>query len=193
MSVPEAVVENACKQEFFIKTRIPGLFVIKRPTYFDDRGFFREALRLDELSSINVNFKPVQVNHSKSEPGVIRALHAEKWNKLVYPITGNMFAAIADLRPDSSTFGQVETFNFDENDPKALFIPKGLANSICVVGDRPVHYIYLVDEYYDGNDTRAIAWDDPDLAINWPIRDPILSERDKNNPTLRQMFPDKFS
>lgn len=127
-----------------------------------------------------------------SVPGVIRALHAENWNKIVYPITGKMFAAIVDIRPGSRTFGRVETFEFNEEIPKALFIPKGLANSICVVGEKPVHYLYLVDEYYDGKDTRAIAWDDPDLNIKWPVKNPIISERDMNNPTLRELFPEKF-
>jgi dTDP-4-dehydrorhamnose 3,5-epimerase len=60
------------------------------------------------------------------------------------------------------------------------------------MGEEPVDYIYLVDAYYDGKDTRAVAWNDPDLKINWPITNPIISERDKNNPTLRQLFPEKF-
>jgi len=83
-------------------------------------------------------------------------LHAEGWNKLVYPVTGKMFAAIVDIRPDSKTFGKVETFTFDETRLRALFIPEGLANSICVVGTKPVHYFYLVDKYYDGSDTIFI-------------------------------------
>lgn len=180
--------------EYIKTTSIPGLLVIERPTHADKRGFFREIFRSNELqTAIGEEFKPVQWNHSKSEPGVIRALHAEGWNKLVYPATGRMFAAIADIRPDSLTFGKVETFMFDtEKERSALFISKGLSNSICVIGNKPVHYFYLVDAYYDGKDTRAVAWDDPDLAIEWPIKDPLLSERDKNNPTLRELFPEKF-
>lgn len=174
-------------------TSIPGLLVLERPTFDDERGYFREVFHLDELEEkIGHQFKPVQWNHSRSLPKVIRALHAEGWNKLVYPVTGKMFAAIADIRPQSPMFGKVETFSFDENDRKALFIPNGLANSICVTGDEAVNYLYLVDAYYTGNDTRAIAWDDPDLKIDWPIKDPVLSERDKNNPSLRELFPEKF-
>jgi dTDP-4-dehydrorhamnose 3,5-epimerase len=127
-----------------------------------------------------------------SKPGVIRALHAESWNKLVYPMTGRMFAAIVDIRPESETFGKVETFEFDAAEPRALFVPIGMGNSICVHGDEDVHYMYLVDQEYTGQDTRAIAWDDPDLAIAWPVENPIISDRDKNNPTLREMFPEKF-
>lgn len=178
---------------YIVKTSIPGLLVIKRPIFTDDRGFFREIFHLNHLQEASdTEFKPIQVNHSMSKPKVIRALHAEGWNKLVYPVTGKMFAALVDIRPDSSTFGKLEEFEFDESDPKALFIPSGVANSICVLGDQPVHYIYLVDKYYDGSDTKAIAWDDPDLNITWPVNDPIISDRDKNNPTLREMYPEKF-
>ena len=175
------------------KTSIEGLYVVEKETFSDDRGFFREVFHLDELEKgIGRKFEFKQMNHSRSNPNVLRAIHAENWNKLVYPINGKMFTVVVDIRPDSETFGKVETFNFSDNDRKALFISKGLANSICVDGDSPVDYIYLVDIYYDGSDTRAIAWDDPDLNINWPIKNPILSERDKNNPKLRELFPDKF-
>lgn len=166
---------------------------MERPTLADERGFFREVFHLDELEKmLGFEFKPVQMNHSFSDPGVIRALHGENWNKLVYPVSGEMFAAVADIRPDSATFGKVETFNFSDKNRFALFIPSGLANSICVIGEKPVNYIYLVDKYYDGSDTKAIAWDDPDLNIKWPIENPIISERDKNNPNLRDLFPEKF-
>jgi len=181
------------KQDNVKKTSIPGLFIIERPTFEDDRGFFREVFRLNELEEFaNIKFSPVQWNHSLSLPGVIRALHAENWNKLVYPITGKMFSAVVDIRPESSTFGKHETFTFDEKSHRALFIPKGVANSICVVGEKPVNYLYLVDSYYDGKDTTAVSWDDPDIGIKWPIKDPIISQRDRQNPTLRDLFPEKF-
>lgn len=175
------------------KTSIPGLLVIERPVYPDERGFFREVFRLKDLEEkIGEKFSIVQCNHSYSLPRVIRALHVENWNKLVYPMTGKMFAALVDVRPDSKTFGKREEFTFDDNSRKALFISKGIANSICVVGDEPVHYIYFVDSYYKGDDTSAIAWDDPDIGIKWPVHDPIVSERDRQNPKLRELFPEKF-
>lgn len=170
---------------------IPGLFVVERPTMRDERGFFREVVRWDELeAAIGREFTPVQWNHSVSLPRVLRALHAEAWNKLVYPVTGTMFAAVVDIRPEYETFGRVEEITLDAAEPTALYIPQGLANSICVVGDQPVHYLYLVDAYYDGSDTRAVAWDDTDLEIGWPVADPVLSARDRANPTLRELFPD---
>lgn len=178
---------------YITKTSIDGLFVVERPIFSDNRGFFRELFRLNDLEKeTGIEFNIIQANHSRSLPGVIRALHAENWNKLVYPLTGQAFSAIVDIRPDSPTFGKYESFEFDGEKPKAIFVSKGLANSVCAVGDEPVDYIYLVDAYYSGTDTRAVAWNDPDLNIRWPVKNPIISERDRNNPTLREMFPEKF-
>ena len=175
------------------ETGIKGLFVIERPIFEDERGFFREVFRLKDLEkTIGFKFNIVQSNHAHSKPNVIRALHAENWNKLVYPVNGKIFTAVVDIRPESKTFAKVETFNFNSNFRKALFIPKGLANSICVSGGDSVDYIYYVDSYYDGSDTKAIAWNDPNLNINWPIKNPIISKRDRNNPTLKEIFPEKF-
>lgn len=174
-------------------TSLKGLLKLERPTFEDERGFFREVFHLDELEkAIGFGFKPIQMNHSLSKPRVLRALHAENWNKLVYPVSGKMFAAVVDIRPDSQTFGKFETFEFSDEERFAIFIPAGFANSICNIGDEDVDYVYLVDKYYDGTDTKSIAWDDPDLEISWPIKDPIISERDKNNPRLRDLFPEKF-
>ena len=185
------------KQDNVKKTSIPGLLIIERPTFADDRGFFREVFRLSELEEFaNIKFSPVQWSHSLSLPGVIRAIHTENWNKLIYPVTGTLFAPIVDVRPESPTFGKVETFIIDntKEDSKhtAIFLPKGMGNSICAVGSTPLHYLYLVDEYWDNKKARAIAWDDPDLAIKWPVKTPIISERDKSNPRLRDLFPEKF-
>lgn len=174
-------------------TNLNGVYKLTRKTFPDERGFFREVFHMDELEeAIGFEFKSLQMNHSLSKPNVIRALHAENWNKLIYPVSGEMFAAVVDIRVDSATFGKVETFTFSKDSKYALFIPKGFANSICVSGPEDVNYIYLVDKYYDGSDTTAIAWDDPDVAVDWPIKNPIISERDRNNPKLRDLFPEKF-
>ncbi len=179
--------------DFIKRTSLKGLLILERPTFPDERGFFREVFHLNELEeAIGKDFKPIQWNHSNSKPKVLRGQHAENWNKLIYPITGSAFASVLDIREKSETFGKFETFNFDEDHRFALFIPKGFANSFCVTGGEDVNYLYLVDSYYNGSDTKAIAWDDLDVGINWPIADPILSERDKNNPKLRDLFPEKF-
>jgi len=176
-----------------VHTSIQGLYVIARPAFPDERGFFKEVFRKNEFQKeTKINFSPLQWNHSLSLPGVIRGLHAENWNKLVYPVTGSIFIAIVDIRPKSKTFAKVETFTLTSKNRHALYISKGLANSICVIGDQPVNYLYLVDAYYDGSDTRAIAYNDPDLNITWPIKNPLISQRDKDNPLLKNLFPNKF-
>lgn len=179
---------------YISETKLAGVFLIERPTFSDDRGFFRETARLKDIQrKVGFDFSPIQWNHSMSLPNVLRGLHAEGWNKLVYPVTGKMFAALADIRPDSSTFGQVVAVEIDTSiSHKAIFISNGVANSICVIGGDPVNYLYLVDSEYDGKDIKAVAWDDPDLNIKWPLDNPIISERDRNNPTLRELFPQKF-
>lgn len=175
------------------KTSIEGLLILDRPIFTDERGYFREIFHQDELEEVSgIKFEGIQMNHSHSNPKVIRGVHAERWNKIVYPLNGEVFVAIVDIRPDSPTFGKVETFEINDHNRHGFFIKEGLANSFCVTSSSPVDYIYLVDKYYDGSDTRAVAWDDPDLNINWPLQDPIVSQRDRGNPTLRELFPEKF-
>ncbi len=182
-----------------IKTAIPGVLIIEEPTYTDSRGFFHEIFRKNELEkATGVKFDAVQWSHSFSKPGVIRAIHTEEWNKLVYPVTGVLYAPIVDLRPESPTFKKVEYISIDNTNEKshhhALFLPGGgIGNSICASGKKELHYMYLTDEYWDNSKAKGIAWDDPDLAIDWPVKEPIISERDKNNPKLREIFPDKFT
>jgi len=179
------------------KTSIEGLFLIEKPIFFDQRGFFHEIFRRNELEKvIDKEFNPVQWNHSFSLPGVIRGIHTEEWQKVIYPVTGKIFAAFVDVRESSRTFAKVETFIFDctkrDSPYYGVYISPGIGNSLCVIGGEPAHYMYLVDEYWEDGKARGIAWDDPDLAINWPIKNPILSERDRKNPTLREIFPEKF-
>lgn len=182
------------ENKFIKATSIPGLFVLERPVFTDERGYFRELFHKNELEKVTgISFNGVQMNHSYSLPGVIRGIHAEQWNKVVYPVSGEVFIAIVDIRLDSPTFAKVETFTINDQNRVGLFIPNGLANSFCVVGEKAVDYIYIVDAYWDGSDTRAITWDDPDLNITWPIKNPIISERDKNNPRFKDLFPEKFT
>lgn len=180
-------------QQYIQKTPIEGLLILNRPIASDERGFFRELFHKDELEKITgIEFDGVQINHSHSLPSVIRGIHAEQWNKIIYPVSGEVFIAIVDIRPTSPTFSKVEKFIINDDNRFGLFISNGLANSLCVIGKESVDYMYLVDAYWDGSDTRAIAWDDPDLNIDWPVKNPILSARDQNNSKLRDLFPEKF-
>ncbi len=176
------------------KTRIEGLLVVHWETFEDARGFFRQTYQLRELEEVLGRDPGLrQGNHSRSLPGVLRGFHAEPWDKLVYVVRGNAMAAVADIRPDSPTFGEVETFHL--GDPPAgerirLFICEGLANSFCAYGESEVDYLYDVSDYWrEGQTKRSLAWDDPDLAVSWPVEEPLVSEADESNPTLRELFP----
>jgi dTDP-4-dehydrorhamnose 3,5-epimerase len=175
------------------RTAIDGLLVVHHDTHGDDRGFFRQTYQAPELTE--ALGRPVtfaQGNHARSAPGVLRGFHAEPWDKLVYVARGTAMAAIADLRPDSPTFGQVETFLLGDGGRRArLFVAEGLGNAYCTVGDIDVDYLYDVSAVYDPDaDKRAVAYDDPDLAVDWPVADPVLSDADRANPTLRERHPD---
>src|SRR5437762_3205254 len=121
---------------------IEGLFIIERPTFGDERGFFRESFRLNELEeAIGRPISLVQENHSRSRRGALRGLHAEDWEKLIYVPRGEVFTAIADVRPASPTFGQVETFVLGESNRLKLFLPPAVAHGFCVLSD-VADYVY---------------------------------------------------
>ncbi len=174
-------------------TPIEGLLVVRWETHGDDRGFFRQTYRTDELAeALGREVALRQGNHSRSQPGVLRGFHAEPWDKLVYAAHGTVFAAIADLRPESPTFAEAATFWL--GDPPGerirLFVSEGLGNAFCCVGETDVDYLYDVSEvWHPGVGKREVAWDDPDLGIDWPVREPVVSEVDRAAPTLRDRFP----
>lgn len=176
-------------------TAITGLLVVRWPTRGDARGFFRQTYQITELAEA-LGREPVlrQGNHSRSQPGVLRGFHAEPWDKLVYVVRGLAFAAIADIRPEAPTFGEVKTFMLgDPPDGEGirLFIAEGLANSFCVLGDGPADYVYDVSDYWRPDlPKRSVAWDDPDLGVPWPVENPVLSTADRANPKLRELYPD---
>ena len=175
-------------------TRIAGLLVVRWDTHGDERGFFRQTHQVRELeSALGREVRFAQSNHARSQPGVLRGFHAEPWDKLVYVVRGTAFVAIADVRPDSDTFGEVETFTIGDEPAERirLFVSDGLGNSYCVVGDGACDYLYdVTSEFVPNVDKRSIAWDDPDLAVPWPVAEPTLSDADRTNPTLRARFPD---
>ena len=176
------------------RTGIDGLLVCDWDTYGDERGFFRQTYQTPELEeALGREVRFVQGNHSRSAPGVLRGFHAEPWDKLIYVARGLALCVIADIRPDSPTFGAHERFVLGDppqGERRRLFVADGLGNSFCVLGSEPCDYLYDVTEVYRaGIDRRAVAWDDPDLAVDWPVADPELSDADRANPTLRERFP----
>lgn len=175
-----------------LRTAIEGLLVVRAPTLIDERGFFRQTVLRSALESAAgrpLEFR--QANHSRSHARVLRGFHAEPWDKLVYVARGTAFCALADIRPDSETFASVVTLELgDEPGERArLLIPAGVANSFYAVTE--CDYLYdVTEEWRAGVPKPAVAWDDPTLAVAWPDREPVLSEADRSNPTLAELFPD---
>jgi len=167
-------------------TAIAGLLVVRWDTHGDDRGFLRQTYQHDELrTALGREVALRQGNHARSGAGVLRGFHAEPWEKLVYVVRGVPFCAIADIRPDSATF----TVGDPPGERIRLWVGEGLANAYCTLTD--LDYLYDVTAEYDPEaDKRAVAWDDPDLAVSWPVETPELSEADRRNPTLRERFPE---
>lgn len=180
-------------------TSIEGLLVINREVHPDERGSFQEIWRTDEISDvIGRPVTVVQGNLSMSKAKTLRGLHAEEMDKLVTPLTGLVFCAAVDLREDSPTFGKHETFTIDNRvQPKSrttIFLPDGVANSFCVVGDEDILYLYAVSATYADRPTRTVLYSDPDLNIQWPLSEDelIISDDDRANKTMREHFPHKF-
>ncbi len=171
-------------------TRISGLYSVEPIVLEDDRGFFLETYRSSVLSTAeSISHRFAQGNHSRSAPGVLRGFHTEGWSKLIYASRGTAFIAVADTRPESPTFSAVETFLIGDPPGERLriMVSEGLSNAFYAVTD--VDYINDVSGEYDPSKRAGVAWDDPDLAVDWPNQMPILSAADKDWPTLRELYP----
>lgn len=179
--------------EHIKETSIPGVFIIKMPTNDDERGFFRETVRKRELDKVlGYNFEIAQENHSRSKKGVLRGIHVAPWNKLTYVPRGKVQQVVVDLREDSPTFGQHISIIMGEEDRIDIFVPAGCGNAFLVLSGE-ADYIYLTDDYWSPGKEIAIAWNDPDLAIPWETKHPILSEKDNEAPRIKELFPQKFT
>ena len=176
-------------------TAIPGLLIYERPTFPDDRGFFREPLEKRDIeTALGRDLTIVQWNHSRSIPGVVRGFHAEPWEKMVYVTHGEVLAAIVDLRLDSPAFGKVVTIELGEQHRRTLFLPLGMGNSFCVTGTESADYVYLVTAYYDGQPSPAVSVLDSMLTRQfggWPVAEPIISEKDRAHPSFASLYADR--
>lgn len=173
------------------KTSIPGLILVQRPTLSDERGFFREPVRIAELEEAGgVEFAVKQMNHARSAKNTLRGIHIAPWNKLVYVVSGNVQNVIIDLRVESPAFGKHESFIIGDDNRSSIFIPKGCGNAYLVLTDE-ADYTYLTDSEWSPNMEKSIIWNDPALGIKWELEgDPLLSEKDQDNPSVRKIFPE---
>ena len=174
-----------------VKTKLPDCVIIEPYVFADERGFFLETFqvsRYSDLAGITLSF--VQDNHSRSSLGVLRGLHYQKTKpqgKLVRVVSGKVFDVAVDLRRDSQTFGHWEGVILSEINKKQFWVPPNFAHGFVVLSET-ADFEYKCTDYYDPSDEGCILWSDPDININWPINDPILSEKDANAQFLKEQL-----
>ena len=181
-----------------ITTNLPGVIVIEPKVYVDKRGFFLETFREDVLLQAGINAHFVQDNHTRSSQGVLRGLHyqmTQTQGKLVRVATGSVFDVVVDVRSGSPTFGQWFGTELNEDNIKMIYVPPGFAHGFVVLSET-ADFIYKCTDYYHPESEQGIAWDDPDLNIDWPIAEIAekisLSDKDKQNVKLKDQPAEKL-
>ena len=165
---------------------LPEVVIVEPKIFRDQRGFFLETYRENTYRDWGIPDRFVQDNYSYSVKGVLRGLHyqlGEPQGKLVWAAQGEIFDVAVDIRKGSPTFGRWEGQWLSAENQRQLYIPPDFAHGFCVKSDYAV-VIYKCTRYYAPKEERGVRWNDPKLAIEWPIRDPIMSEKDKMLPTL---------
>lgn len=171
---------------------IPDVFLIEPQVFGDDRGFFFESFNHAKFEqAIGRQVKFVQDNHSKSAKGVLRGLHFQDpkpQGKLVRVTQGEVFDVAVDVRQDSPTFGQWVSAVLSADNKKQLWIPEGFAHGFLVLSDT-AEFLYKTTDYYAPAHEHSLRWDDPTLAIAWPLKDkPALSSKDQQGLLFSEMF-----
>lgn len=175
-----------------IPTKFKEVFILEPTVFEDNRGFFMESYNKMELIDIGIDLDFLQDNHSLSlQANVLRGLHFQlnpkAQSKLVRCVKGVIFDVVVDIRKNSPTFLDWEWVILSEYNKRQLFVPKGFAHGILTLVPN-TEVMYKVDEYYYPNYDRSIRWNDPDINIKWPTDNPILSEKDKNAPFLKDII-----
>ena len=170
-------------------SQLPGLKIIQLNVLGDNRGFFVERFHAERFAAAGLPTRFVQDNHSRSAPGILRGLHYQhnpSQGKLVGVARGRVWDVAVDIRKDSPTFGKYDAIELSDTNGLLLWIPAGFAHGFCVLGDEPVDMIYKVDSYYNREGEGGIRYDDKELNIPWPLKNPTLSERDKALPGWKE-------
>lgn len=176
-------------------TTIPDVLILEPKVFGDERGFFFESFNerdFRNLTGVDLNF--VQHNHSRSAGGVLRGLHYQihqPQGKLVRVVVGEVFDIVVDLRRSSSSFGQTFGTLLSAENKRQMWVPPGFAHGFCVTSE-VAEFLYLTTEYYAPEHERCIAWNDPDLAIEWPLAtEPNVSAKDRQGTAFKDadLFP----
>jgi dTDP-4-dehydrorhamnose 3,5-epimerase len=170
-------------------TRLFGLLLLEPVVFADERGFFLEAYHRERHRELGIDDAFVQDNHSRSSRGTVRGLHFQSepgQAKLVRVSRGRIWDVAVDLRRSSPTFGEWEAFELDDVAHRQLYLPIGFAHGFCVVSGVAAGAVNVTPHYAPRTE-RGLAWDDPALAIGWPADEPLVSDRDRSNPTLAEL------
>ena len=174
---------------------IPGVLLIEPMVFEDDRGFFLETYHEKKYPEAGIDKPFVQDNHSHSCRGTLRGLHYQlkhPQGKLVYVIRGEIFDVAVDIRRGSPTFGQWTGTILSEKNKHQLFIPEGFAHGLCVISET-ADVLYKCTDLYAPGDEYGILWSDPVIGVDWPVENPVLSEKDAESPRLmdvpEELFP----
>jgi dTDP-4-dehydrorhamnose 3,5-epimerase len=167
-------------------TPLAGVVLLHPRVFADERGWFFESFNAEVFGSLGLETRFVQDNHSRSTKGTLRGLHFQRTPgqaKLVRCTRGRIFDVVVDIRPQSATFGKWHGVELDAESMTMALIPVGFAHGFCVLSDVG-EVQYKCSSLYDGATEAGIAWDDPELAIPWPVSEPKLSNRDLSNPSF---------
>ncbi len=174
----------------FQRLEIPDVILIEPNIYEDERGFFVETYKFSEFSGFGIKEQFVQENHSKSVRSVLRGLHYQKipmaQGKLIKAINGEVFDVAVDIRKGSPTYGRWISVVLSAENKRMLYVPVGFAHGFCVLSETAEVLYKVTEEYSPENDT-GIIWNDPDIAISWPIQHPIVSKKDMAHPRLKEI------
>jgi dTDP-4-dehydrorhamnose 3,5-epimerase len=163
------------------------IIIIEPQLFLDDRGFFMEMYQQDKCQKAGIKDRFVQDNRSLSCRGTIRGLHYQlgrPQGKLIWALSGEVFDVAVDIRKGSPTFGKWFGITLSGENKKGLYIPPDFAHGFCVLSEE-AEFFYKCTDFYSLEHERCIRWNDPDLAINWPINDPVISEKDAAAPLFK--------
>jgi len=168
---------------------LPGVFLVEPVCFEDNRGYFMETYHLNKYEAAGIHQAFAQDNHSHSSQGVLRGLHYQlkhPQGKLIYAVTGTIFDVAVDIRKSSPTFGQWTGAELSAENKRQIYIPEGFAHGFVVLS-KSADIIYKCTDLYTPGDEYGILWSDPAIDIDWPVEDPILSQKDLENPGLNQI------
>lgn len=172
-------------------TSLPGVLMIEPERYGDGRGFFLEAWHLRRYAEAGIDAAFVQDNVSYSERNVLRGLHLQNPNaqgKLIWVLQGEVFDAVVDLRRGSPSFGRWTGVVLSSQNQRQLWVPEGYGHGFCVLSEAAL-FAYKCTDFYVPESELTVRWNDPDIGIEWPLPDPVLSERDGNAELLATLDP----